>query len=151
MQTFLPYPDFQLSVRCLDSKRLGKQRVEAFQILKTLKGESEAWKNHPAVLMWKGYEKALTLYLRECILEWLRRQYKNSMILPEHAELTKEDYPPWYGSHDFHISHQSNLIRKNEVFYKKLFETINREYELFKNDIELNGELKYVWPVRKTN
>ena len=37
MQTFLPFPDFKMSAQVLDYKRLGKQRVEALQILKTLK------------------------------------------------------------------------------------------------------------------
>ena len=32
MQTFLPSPRFAESARCLDSARLGKQRVEAKQI-----------------------------------------------------------------------------------------------------------------------
>lgn len=36
MQTFLPYPDFKKSASCLDNKRLGKQRVEAWQIYSTL-------------------------------------------------------------------------------------------------------------------
>ena len=33
MQTFLPFPDFQQSAAVLDRVRLGKQRVEALQIL----------------------------------------------------------------------------------------------------------------------
>jgi hypothetical protein len=33
MQTFLPNPNFTLSARILDNKRLGKQRVEAKQIM----------------------------------------------------------------------------------------------------------------------
>jgi Pyrimidine dimer DNA glycosylase len=36
MQTFLPYPDFVACARVLDSRRLGKQRVEALQILRAL-------------------------------------------------------------------------------------------------------------------
>ena len=36
MQTFLPYKSFERSVQVLDNKRLGKQRVEAFQILNVL-------------------------------------------------------------------------------------------------------------------
>jgi hypothetical protein len=45
MQTFLPYPDFQTSAKILDNKRLGKQRVEAKQILEILliKKEQEWW------------------------------------------------------------------------------------------------------------
>ena len=59
MQTFLPYPDFQKTAQCLDNKRLGKQRVEARQIISTLEGKSNGWRNHPAVKMWKGYEDCL--------------------------------------------------------------------------------------------
>lgn len=33
MQTFLPYPDFEQSAKCLDNRRLGKQRVEVLQLL----------------------------------------------------------------------------------------------------------------------
>lgn len=36
MQTFLPYPNIIQSAQCLDNKRLGKQRVEALQILKAI-------------------------------------------------------------------------------------------------------------------
>ena len=43
MQTFLPLPSMGDSVRCLDDKRLGKQRVEAFQILKAPCYEDVAW------------------------------------------------------------------------------------------------------------
>ncbi|MBN2093777.1 MAG: cytoplasmic protein [Candidatus Zambryskibacteria bacterium] len=34
MQTFLPYSSFSRSAKTLDNRRLGKQRVEAYQILK---------------------------------------------------------------------------------------------------------------------
>lgn len=45
MQTFLPYPDLLKSVQCLDNKRLGKQRVEAMQILRiNIQGETIAYK-----------------------------------------------------------------------------------------------------------
>ena len=61
MQTFLPYADFVKTAKCLDYRRLGKQRVEAFQILNILEGKTTkaGWKHHPAVLMWEGYENAL--------------------------------------------------------------------------------------------
>ncbi len=36
MITFLPYPNFFDSAACLDRARLGKQRIEAYQILKDL-------------------------------------------------------------------------------------------------------------------
>ena len=36
MQTFLPHPDFAATARVLDKRRLGKQRVEAIQVLRGL-------------------------------------------------------------------------------------------------------------------
>ena len=59
MQTFLPFSDFEKSAKALDYRRLGKQRIEAYQIWKVLTGQTTAWKNHPAVKMWQGYEQAL--------------------------------------------------------------------------------------------
>ena len=56
MQTFLPYDDFVLSLDCLDYRRLGKQRVEAMQLLNAMKREKGGWINHPATKMWRGYE-----------------------------------------------------------------------------------------------
>jgi hypothetical protein len=117
MQTFLPYPDFKKSMQCLDYRRLGKQRVEAQQILNILEGKtkSNAWINHPAVKMWKGYEDALKCYLRECINEWIRRGYKNNMIIP--TEIKSCCMPWWFGNNEFHASHRSNLKRKKPDFY----------------------------------
>ena len=56
MQTFLPYDDFVLSLDCLDYRRLGKQRVEAMQLLNAMKREKGGWINHPATKMWRGDE-----------------------------------------------------------------------------------------------
>ena len=61
MQTFLPYPDKRTSLDVLDNKRLNKQILEGYQILKLLSDYSDkkAWAHHPAVLMWKGHEYSL--------------------------------------------------------------------------------------------
>ena len=42
MQTFLPYPDFVKSALVLDYRRLGKQRVEARQILDIIVNDKKA-------------------------------------------------------------------------------------------------------------
>ncbi|OGP68101.1 MAG: hypothetical protein A2W27_01685 [Deltaproteobacteria bacterium RBG_16_44_11] len=42
MQTFLPYPDFKKSLQALDYRRLGKQRVKAYQIIRILKAASQS-------------------------------------------------------------------------------------------------------------
>lgn len=131
MQTFLPYPDFKKSLQCLDYKRLGKQRVEAFQILKALRDPTYGWHNHPAVIMWKFYRNALKHYMNLAIEEWISRGYNNNMkIIPLRGRLI---YPPWFGIEEFHASHRSNLLRKDYNFYS--------QYNWKEPD-----NLPYVWP-----
>ena len=48
MQTFLPYSSFTQSAQALDYRRLGKQRVEAKQLILALTQPKYGWKNHPA-------------------------------------------------------------------------------------------------------
>ena len=134
MQTFLPYADFALSAKCLDWKRLGKQRVEAFQILKALTTPSYGWQNHPAVKMWRGYEDALGLYMNLCIEEWKRRGYRNSMTPAPLRFHDSVPTPPWLGRREFHESHQSNLVRKDPEHYRRFFPRIA-------------ADLPYIWPV----
>jgi len=81
MQTFVPEGiDFKLTAIKLDYRRLGKQRVEAWQILNTLTGESQGWRNHPAVKMWQGYDVALAMYGLSMCREWIARGYKDTMF-----------------------------------------------------------------------
>ena len=84
MQTFLPYPCFIESAKCLDFRRLGKQRVESKQLLNALEIRKSGiakggWVNHPATVMWEGYEDALKHYMNIMIIEWRLRKYKNTM------------------------------------------------------------------------
>ena len=69
MQTFLPYPDKRTSLDVLDNKRLNKQILECYQILNVLSGNSVAWRNHPAVLMWAGSEQNLWVYTMSMVDE----------------------------------------------------------------------------------
>ena len=62
MQTFLPHRNFQKTAKSLDRQRLGKQRVETWQILQAITNLSYEWQNHPAVKMWRiGQMKNLTI------------------------------------------------------------------------------------------
>lgn len=80
MQTFVPYgTDFYATARCLDDKRLGKQRVEAYQILRALLNENHGWKNHPATKMWYGYEEMLVVYTQIICGEWMSRGYEDTV------------------------------------------------------------------------
>ena len=116
MQTFLPYPDLADSVACLDSKRLGKQRVEAMQILNVLEGRRTGWKNHPAVKMWTGHTAALHLYKDLCINEWVSRGYNNTMVRTATTNDLEPNLPNWWDG-DIHATHRSNLLRKDAAHY----------------------------------
>ena len=124
MQTFLPYPNIKESLKVLDDKRLGKQRVEAYQIISAITGRPKldgtpykGWLNHPCSVMWKNYIPALKLYYNLCIDEWISRGYKNTMKKEELDETI--DYPNWFGNNKFHDSHKSNLLKKDTNFYCK--------------------------------
>ena len=119
MQTFLPYSSINKSFEVLDWRRLGKQRVEAKQILNVLLGrtKTKGWSNHPITKMWKGYENALKEYFNMCVTEWINQGYNNTMEL----EVIEEDiiYPNWLGDDTLHSSHRSNLLRKDTEYYSK--------------------------------
>jgi hypothetical protein len=84
MQTFLPYADIGLSIWCLDWKRLGKQRVEALQILKAnnqgqkiafIWGWNEAGKEYKKLLWFKPLDsgdgiKSTPWYNHPCTKMW---------------------------------------------------------------------------------
>jgi len=143
MQTFLPYSSFSKSARVLDRQRLGKQRVEAMQILQCLLGiGSQRWRHHPAVKMWKGYEYQLCQYALAICTEWKSRGYRDTVTTTIKKLATVIDgskaLPPWIGDRKFHASHQSNLIRKDPAHYKKYFPKIS-------------GKRPYVWPIKRDN
>ena len=134
MQTFLPYDDFLQSVKVLDYKRLGKQRVETFQVLNILldRTPTKGWRNHPVTRMWTGYEEALKQYQNFTIQEWITRGYKNNMSFEE-VDTTSIIYPSWFGQDLFHRSHRSNLLRKDFGYYSQYFDEPDN--------------LEYYWPV----
>jgi len=135
MQTFLPYADFDKTAQVLDRQRLGKQRIEAKQILQNLLEETEkqGWKNHPAVKMWKGSEGVLAQYGVAICAEWVRRGYKDNQMAYFVERVNNAPTPTWLGDNAFHVAHQSNLVRKNAEHYGKYFQVTN--------------DLPYVWPV----
>jgi len=136
VQTFLPFPDFKQSAECLDYRRLGKQRVEAYQILRVLKGITNGWSQHPAVKMWHGYDDALILYMNTMCEEWISRGYKDTM-LGRFGYVTNFTLPDWIGSVEFHVSHQSNLLRKDPIYYGHHFKNVP-------------DDLPYIWPTGET-
>jgi hypothetical protein len=130
VQTFLPYADFQQSASILDNKRLGKQRVEVLQLLRG------SWSNHPASKMWFGYSNALAEYGLIICEAWIYRGYGDTCWhkIKEYYDPSIREYPKWLGLKEFHLSHQSNLLRKDFKYYS-----------IFFRDVPSN--LPYYWPV----
>lgn len=167
MQTFLPYDSFTLSAKVLDTNRLGKQRVEALQILMALsKGEFYChnchskskvkryctrcnkslritpYYNHPATQMWKGYEAQLINYTLAIISEWRARGFKDNcldklMVFMEIFKRKKPVKPWWLGHWTFHYRHRSMLVKKDQRYYETRFP-------------DTPSGFPYIWPDNKT-
>src|SRR5918911_4820112 len=82
MQTFVPVADFESSARLLDTARLGKQRVEALQILRALELPDYGWASHPAVTMWRGRTPALVAYGLAMVRVWRESGFAGSTETP---------------------------------------------------------------------
>lgn len=124
MQTFVPYGRaFAANAAALDMRRLGKQRVEGLQILRTLQGLSHGWANHPAVKMWDGYEHALAHYTLAICENWSQRGYRDTCadqvltLIADLPALRNTELPSWLDDPELTLSHKSNLIRKAPEFY----------------------------------
>ncbi|WHM34725.1 MSMEG_6728 family protein [Streptomyces sp. BPPL-273] len=149
MQTFLPFPGFRESALALDRRRLGKQRVEALQVLRGLTVPGYGWRRHPAVRMWAGYEEALVRYGLEVCRVWRDQGHQDSCAASLIAGLATRrphrpvrdqtalaragELPPWLGDEAFHRSHRSALLRKDPEAYGGLFPGVP-------------DDLSYVWP-----
>jgi hypothetical protein len=150
MQTFLPYADFERSAEALDPRRLGKQRVEVIQIVRALTVPTYAWKSHPAVLMWEGFEEALGAYGMAMVRRWRLLGFDDTCAATIRADLATAAVPsvrtqaelaavgalpPWLGDERLHRSHRSALVRKDPEVYRPRFP-------------DVPDDLEYWWPVR---
>jgi len=137
VNTFLPYQNFRKIAKILDWKRLGKQRVEAKQIINILDNatKTKGWRSHPVVKMWEGYTDALKYYYNIIVKEWIERGYENNMPF---YKVPKKITMPWFVKcKSVHLSHQANLIRKYPEYYKKIFKPPPpAKYVLY----------SYIWP-----
>ena len=108
------------------------------------------WANHPAALMWKGYEEALGRYGFVCCEVWLELGFGDTCAATIATDLAAAGVttvraqaeladggalPPWLGDADLHRSHRSALVRKDPDFYRPQFP-------------DAPDDLPYVWPVR---
>jgi hypothetical protein len=106
--------------------------IEAYQV--------KGWRTHPAVLMWKGFERALADYQDAVCGEWVARGFndtcamKTSSLLRASGLPDRLELPGWLGDPAIHRSHRSNLVRKDPDRYGPLF-------------ADASAEEAYVWPV----
>jgi hypothetical protein len=132
MQTFLPHSNIQHSAMALDSKRLNKQILESYQILKVLSNASPTggWRNHPAVLMWKGHEFALRSYAYTMIAEANNRGIKtdtNKQNIDDlegfYSDNWGTDLPTWMKDRTrmmrITTTHKARLFDKDPLFYSR--------------------------------
>lgn len=153
MQTFLPYKDFDESAQALDSKRLNKQVLEGYQILKVLSNPDPraGWRNHPAVKMWRGFEHGLLDYVMAMVAEADKRGIKVDKNLSNIEALVKAEgdywgmgYPAWYGNdvimRKVTTTHKANLYRKDPTYYFD-FESDSRS----KNNTPCCEACQYFW------
>lgn len=150
MQTFVPYAEFDATARALDTKRLGKQRVEVIQVVRALTVPGYGWASHPAVLMWKGYEEALGRYGLTMCEVWSERGFGDTCAVTIAGDLATAGVvrirgyeellqaralPPWLFEEELQLSHRSALVRKDPEHYRPVFP-------------DVPDDLPYRWPVR---
>lgn len=137
MQTFHTNVDFTVTARELDTKRLGKQRIEVLQIVKAL-STGQGWVHHPATKMWKGHEGYLIKYGFAMINEFKARGHNDTGVIGEqlngyalfYEDIVSMSPPDWWGDELVMLSHQSNLLRKSPEHY--VYEVV--------------GNMPYFWP-----
>jgi len=141
MQTFLTSTySFTATARSLDNKRLNKQALEAWQIMMVNLGlnpdgssrQSNAWRNHPATLMWSGCEMLLEHYVRCMVDEWQNRGYQSTIADKAHNTMeqayelgliTEFRVPQWSRDKELYSrivdTHRQALLVKDYEFYSQ--------------------------------
>jgi hypothetical protein len=157
MQTFLPYKDFTKSAKALDSKRLNKQILEGYQILKVLGNPDPraAWRNHPAVKMWRGSEHTLLEYVLTMADEATARGIKTDKnlanieaLIMSDAYLWGTEEPNWFNNDSIMrkvtTTHKANLYRKDPEYYIGFVKSVSS-----KDNTPCCDTCQYYWVTHK--
>lgn len=166
--TFVTHDDPRETAKLLDRARLGKQRLEAKQIIDILSNvpmknsTKVSSRKHPAIDMWQGHIVALKFYFNCITKRWIKRGYKNTMelydiketkeLLTEIETKTPKLFPWWFFCPLLQLSHQCSLYRKNNEYYSKYFKVTNtrKSQSKKKSKIRLSSadveKLGYLWP-----
>lgn len=154
----MPYASYEESARVLDGPRLGKQRVEAYQVLLQLCGikmiDYPKWEprlggwSHPALAMWAGHEFQLVEYISAMCNEWTSRGYSDTCLEKSRYAISivrqsdwTEEPPAWIGNEELHMTHRSNLVWKDLEFYRDKFPE-----DVPENPYDESEYFEYIWP-----
>lgn len=155
MQTFLPFNSPAKCAEVLDNKRLNKQILECYQILKVISTNGKAWRNHPAVLMWEGAENELWDYTMAMVQEAEKRGIKTTNNVANLNALQSQFQSNWGNgvpafkkNAEFKnrtlITHRVNLYRKDPYAYGVFSNSLNSQYNKPCCD-----KCQYFWPTHK--
>ena len=161
MQTFLASTNTLKAARALDNKRLNKQILECYQILNVLSGRSKtgAWRNHPAVKMWEGYEHGLWEYVRGMISEASLRGIKTENNVKNLNALYEECAEDWGNEHPefwrdenkvmrIITTHRANLFKKDPLYYAHYQYAVTSPYNS-PCCPDRKQPCKYYWPTHE--
>lgn len=131
-------------IKILDNKRLGKQRLEAKQILNILEYYDKhgifpntGWIHHKIVKIWMGHTYALKVYFNKVIYYWKERGFQNSYdyydvdeescpIIPckfdgktalFEQQANSMTFPLWYSYPPYYLSQRAALLMKDREYY----------------------------------
>ena len=158
VNTFLVHQDFKIAVKILDNRRLGKQRVEARQLIDTIdklkSGQADkkiSWSNHPITLSWINHVDSLKLYFNCVVQEWINRGFNNNYELFELSD--NIIHPYWIYNKKIHYSMMSQLVQKDSEYYSpdNLRDKIPNElYDYFLSLPSEYSSYGYIWPCKYT-
>jgi hypothetical protein len=152
VQIFRPYIDWEKSAAFLDDLRLGKQRVEAKQVIRIvlrrlglIDDGSRGWWNHPIVLMYfnngEPYLEDLVNYFNATVREWTKRNRRNF--------LTLDDLIPFIErvrgisgtpvTHMHELEYRRVLLMKNPCYYLKKLSPKELEEILETEPVTISG------------
>ncbi len=149
---FRPYTDWERSAACLDDLRLGKQRVEAKQILYVflrklgiVRDGKRGWLTHPIVLLYfnngKPYIDDVVGFFQACVKEWKKRGKQNFICLDDIQQFIRqiEKTPGTPITRLHEIEYRRILLIKNPNHYVKVFSKSEILEVLETEPIKING------------
>lgn len=154
MQTFLPSKNFDVAANMLDSKRLNKQILESYQILKVLsmKDPKAAWRNHPAVKMWRDHEHGLFTYTLAMVNEANKRGIKTDKNMENLLALRIVYLPTWGHGFPKWFSNAAEMKKITTTHRARLYVKDPEHYFEFKKYIDHPSNkpccegCNYYWP-----